>query len=240
MPTQLFLGNAIIQDGVDSFDCWRSRKEPIDVLNFTLKPQVSIKVENKAPTTLLLGLSGGILKPVFGGTIDRMVSPYRARDRMADMMQPVKQAFTNILPQEVLGYALKLKGIEKAELSPKQFPRKNFVADAPTFYDLILQVNRTWGVNYDGYFDVEQTFHWHERKEQSKLPVFAYGENIINLEFDGTAGTLLTVLVPEIEHSQLIGIEHPDVEVQEVLVDTVHHYTNDNGGLRTEIFFSVP
>lgn len=240
MPTQLFLGNSIIQDGINAFDCWRSRKEPIDVLKFTLKAQASAKVESKAPVTFLLGLPGGTLKPVFGGTIDRTASPYRARDTMVDMMQPVKQSFTDILPQEVLSYALKLKGVEKAELSPEQFPRKNFVADTPTFYDLVLQVNRAWGVNYDGFFDVEQAFHWHQRKEQSQLPVFAYGENIIKLEFDGQQGSILTVLVPDIEHSQLVGIEHPNVEATEALVDTVHHYTNNTGGLRTEIYFSIP
>lgn len=239
MPTQLLLGNSIIQDGVETFDCWRSRKEPIDVLTFTLKPQIGVKVTDQTPATFLLALPGGTLNPVFNGKIDRPASPYRARDKMAETIQPVRQAFDNILPQEVLSYALQQLGVHKMEFSAEKFIRKNFVASVLTFHDLVIQVNKAWGLDYDGYFDLKETFHWHRRTEQSILPVFAYGENIINLEFDGTEGRLLTILVPDLGHSQLIGIEHPAVDAQEALVDTVHHYANDTGGMRTEIFFSV-
>ena len=239
MPTQLLLGNSIIQDAVETFDCWRSRKEPVDVLSFTLR-QVGVTVADKAQTKFLLALPGGELKAVFSGAIDRVNPPYRARDKMGELMQqPVREAFQNVLPQEVLSYALQKFGVTKVSLTTKRFNRKNFVASVPSFYELINQVNIAWGVEYDGYFDMEETFHWHEQKQQNQLHVFAYGENIINIEFDGIQGTILTIPVPDIQHSQLIGIEHPEVEANEAIVDTVHHFTNSSGGLRTEIFFTA-
>lgn len=241
MPTQLIMGNSLIQDGISSFDCWRSRKEPIDVLQFSLKNQLQINVEKKAPVEFYLGLYGGEIKKVFKGYIENTTAPFLARDKMSDLMSnPIMQSFERVLPQEVLGFGLQKSGVNKMALSSEKFARKNFVAAAPTFYDLMVQVNKAWDVNYDGYFDLEESFHWHPPIEQSKLPVFSYGENIINISFDGTQGSLLTILVPELDHSQLIGIEYPNIPENEFMVDTVHHFTNDVGGLRTEVFFSIP
>lgn len=238
MPTQLILGNSIIQDGVASFDCWRSRKEPVDVLTWSFSSAVSMAVQAGAAVEFLVAYAGGELRKVFAGEVDQTSAPYRARDKMAGLMTPVRQSFEQVAPQEVFDYVLRPAGL-KSVMTAEKFARRNFVTSVPSFYDLIVQVNSAWGVQYDGYFDLQEQFNWRPREEQSTLPVFAYGENIIDLSFDGAQGSLLTLLYPDVEHSQLVAVEHPDIDA-EVLVDTVHHFTNDNGGMRTEIFFSLP
>jgi len=239
MNTVLDLGNSTIQNGIRTFDVFRSRREAIDTFVFTFREGLRLNVEAGTRAEFYVNLPGGEPKKVFHGSVDRARAPFRARDKMAELMKPINQAFINTVPQEVLNYVLQREGIGGAILSPQTFPKKNFVASAPSFYDLVLHVNKHWSAAYSGYFDLEGIFRWHSYEQPGKVPVFAYGENIIRLEYDGIEGRILTILVPEIDHSRLIGIEHPEVDVDEVLVDAVHHYTNDRGGARTEIHFSV-
>lgn len=240
MPTQIHIGNSLIQDGITTFDCWRSRLDPVDILEFNLFSGLGLVIEKGSPTDFWIANFGGKLTKVFAGQIDSVGSALRARDGMVEVLKtPVYQTFLNATPQEILSAGLQLAGITDFQLSSKVFPRRNFVAAVPSVHDLIKRINQAWEIGFDAYFDTERVFHWHERPAQSTLPVFAYGQNIISLDFDDTKGTLLTVGLPEIDHSMLIGIDHPSVPATEVLVDTVHHYQGEKGGMRTEIYFSL-
>lgn len=242
MPTQIHLGNALVQDGLETFDCWRSRVDPIDILTFTFLSGVGLTLSTGTPTELWIANYGGVLTKIFSGTMDSITPSYRARDNMVKILKTtICQTFLKATPQEIIGYGLRLAGIDidNAQLSLKAYERRNFVIAGPTVYDMIKQVNRAWGIDYDAYIDLNEKFHWHEQNEQLTMPVFAYGQNIIRLDFDDTLGTILTVGYPSLDHSMMIGIEHPNVPASEVLVDTVHHYMEKPGSLRTEIHFSL-
>ena len=240
MPTQIHIGNSLIQDGITTFDCWRSRLDPIDILEFSFYSGLDLVIEKGSPTDFWMANYGGSLTKVFAGQIDSLGSVIRARDGMVEVLKtPVYQTFLKTTPQEIISTGLQLAGITKFQLSPTVFHRRSFVAAVPNINDLIKRINQSWDLDFDAYFDIERVFHWHERPAQLTLPVFAYGQNIISLDFDDTKGTLLTVGLPNIDHSMLIGIDHPSVPATEVLVDTVHHYQGDKGGMRTEIYFSL-
>ncbi|GAB6173273.1 MAG: hypothetical protein QMC95_06560 [Desulfitobacteriaceae bacterium] len=241
MRTQIRIGNSLVQDGLASFDCWKSRLDPVDILEFSFRSGVQLDITDAAPTEFHFMDPSGTLQKVFQGQVDIVNSPYRARDKAVDFMKlPVYQTFFNVTPQEMILFALKRCGNRSAFLTPRDFPRKDAVSAAPNGFELVKQINRLWGTDYDPYFDEEEVFHWHELLDQKTMPLLAYGSNIISLEFDGTKGSLVTIGMPSITHSSYIGINHPDVPVSEALVDTVHHYTVSPGGIRTEVYFSIP
>ncbi|GAB6170790.1 hypothetical protein JCM15765_02680 [Paradesulfitobacterium aromaticivorans] len=240
MRTQIRIGNVLVEDGLTDFDCWRSRLDPVDILEFSFRPGAALSISNDAKTELWLTDPDGTLFKVFTGQIDRTSTPLRARDDAVILLDtPVYQTFLDATPQEVVAFGLRQAGIVSAQLTNWDFPRKDFIVAAPDVFNLIKQVNKYWSIAFLPYFDANETFHWHERSEQFTAPLFAYGKNIISLEFDGQRGSVLTIGIPSITHSTIIALEHPDVPHDEVLVDAVHHFMTETGGLRTELFFSL-
>ena len=65
---------------------------------------------------------------------------------------------------------------------------------------------------------------------------FEAGRNILSLVRRGSLWDLETVSAPFVRHSHHIQVVHPDVE-GEVEVARVRHLTNDQGFIRTHIYF---
>lgn len=65
---------------------------------------------------------------------------------------------------------------------------------------------------------------------------FESGRNILSLVRRGSLWDLETVSAPFVRHSNLIRIDHPNID-GEVEVERVRHFTNDQGFIRTHIYF---
>lgn len=239
MQTECTIGSAYLRNGLTDVDLWRSRKDPIGVLTFRLKPEAQWLEVGNDPITLRLGYEAGALWTVFTGTIDLPTGdPIRARDRMAQLAETkVVQTFLSATPQEILVFGLKKAGVQTYRMTTRAFPKRKFVASGESVTDMIRNVNRAWGLDFAPYCDAENLFVWDDLVPQEQLPVFAYGANIIDLDLDEDGGRLLTVGVPYLDHSQFIYIDHPELK-SEVLVDTIHHFSTEQETLRSEIFFS--
>jgi hypothetical protein len=244
MYSELYIGNAMIVNGLSHMDLWRSRKDPIGVLKFQLKDDVqNLTLTKGLQVELFFGYDPEETAKAFSGKLDLVDGlAARARDKMTDVIEAkLVQNFMRATPQEIISQVMRKADVKKYEITLASFPCYPFVASGDDGYNLIKKVNRKWQLDYDPYFDVNEVFHWHPKVEQDSLLVFKYGENIINLDFDGESqqGSLLTIGVPTADHSQLISLEHPKVPAAEVLVDTAHHFTDENGNLRTELIFSL-
>lgn len=241
MFSELVVGSTLINNGLVHMDLWRSRKQPADILEVTLDDRLqNLSIAKDQPAAFSFGYTADKISKVFAGTVDLADDLLlRIKDGMVPCLRTnIVQAFVNATPQEILSYGLRKAGVKKFSLSKSAFEKKNFIASDENIYELALSVNRSWGLNYDPHFDTDEIFHWHPRPDQNELFVFQYGENIIDIEFDGEIGRLLTIGLPFMDHSQLISIEHPEVDLNEALVDTVHSFYDGNK-LRTEIYFSI-
>lgn len=245
MYSELTVGNTTIRNGIWKLDIWHSRREPIDILEVALKSEVrGVQLQKDLPAVFWFGYTSDKVWKGFAGTSDLVDGAFmRARDRMVALRKTtVTKVFLNATPQEIITHVLGLAGVTRFSLSGKAFPpRASFVAAGEDVYRLVLMVNREWGCSFLPYFDNDDLFHWEEIQPQTELPLFAYGDNIIRLEFDESAGTgmLLTIGAPFVNHSARIGLQHPKVPAAEALVEAVHHFLTDRETLRTEIFFSL-
>ncbi len=240
MFSELVVGNTLINNGLTYMDLWRSRKQPADVLELVLSDRLTgVPIQQDQPAQFSFGYTVDGISKAFAGTVNFVDGlTVRIKDGMVSCLRTnIVQAFIEATPQEIISFGLRKAGIKKFSLSDLVFEKKNFIASGENVYELAQNVNRVWGLDFDPYFDVEETFHWHQRPDQEELYSFEYGENIIDIEWDGQLGRILTIGLPFMDHSQLISIDHPEVVLDEALVDTVHSFY-DGKKLRTEIYFS--
>jgi hypothetical protein len=191
---------------------------------------------------------------VFSGYVTEARSPhFLCKDEGVKLSKdPIVQTLQQVTPQDVIRFALGKAGITSMELDSTQYQRKDrFVIAGETAADLIRRVNTTWGLTHDYYFIAEK-FFWNPPKPVAG-PVYSYqyGENILSLEFatdrepqgqraagsTSGSGKLTTVVSPFINHSQEIEILWPEVKSTRFMTETVRHFLNENGALRTELYF---
>lgn len=245
-----------VRNFFNKMDVWLSRKEPADVAEFTLKTGLSaLGLAKEAPVEIWLGYDRSKTWRVFAGYVSEPRSPnYLCKDEALKLFKTdIVQSFQDVTPQDVIGFGLQKAGIKAFTLDNTFYPRKSgFVAAGENVSDLVKRVNATWGIVNDQYFDGDRRFYWAPPTPRAgAVYVYEYGQNIISLEFfaerepygqraagsTSAAGKLLTVASPFISHSQEIKIIWPEVKTARFMVETVRHFLNDKGSLRTEIYF---
>lgn len=252
---ELRVGDNKVRNQFDAFDLWLSRKEPADICDFTLRKGLpELGLAKDVPVEIWVGYDLENAYCVFSGYVAEPRHPrYLCKDEAVKLFRtPVVQTFLNVTPQDVIRSGLQQAGVTEFELDNTAYARKpRFVAAGENVSDLVRRVNATWGLGHDWYFKGKK-FYWNKPEPQPG-PVYSYqyGENIIDLEFftdrepqgqraAGTttgAGRLLTVVSPFVNHSQEIEIIWPEVKSTRYLVETVRHFLNENGALRTEFYF---
>jgi hypothetical protein len=193
------------------------------------------------PVTVYMGYREKGVWPVFSGKVEDIASERElviyAKDRMETLRQTrITKAFTDAVPKEVIKYALAKAGVNDYALSAKAFPRKhNFIAKDLTAIQVIKLVNKTWGINWDFYFEPEGKFFWGAWEESARYnngrpaATLEYGENILDLApSDNGTGILTTFLLPFIRHSNVILIRDSRFWDTEVLAK-VERVTYEHG-----------
>ncbi len=237
-------------------DVWLSRKEPADIAEFELITTIAeLGLAPDVPIELYMGYSMDSPFKVFSGYITEPRDPlYLAKDEALKIFRakPIS-TMLKVTPQDVIKFGLQQAGVTDFQLSEKVFtPKSRFIISGENVSDLVRRVNETWGIDYDWFFDAEGKFYWDEPvPKESEIYSYRYGENIIELDFDTDReiygqrklgkttglGRMLTVLSPFVGHSQEIEIIYPEVGDRRFMTETVHHFRNEQGSLRTEIFF---
>lgn len=251
---ELRIGNTSVIDQCSALDIWLYRKEPADVCEFALKTGLpDLGLVKDTPIEVHIGYSNDSWK-VFSGYVTEPHHPrYLCKDEAVKLFETkIIQTFLKAKPQDVIKHALTKAGITKMNLDPAAYTAKpRFVASGENISDLVRRINTTWQLTNDWYFD-DDTFVWMPNKPRTgDVYSYQYEQNIIDLTFStdrdakgqrsiGTtsgSGKLLTVVSPFVKHSQEVEIIWPEIKATRFMVETVHHFRNQNGGLRTELYF---
>lgn len=252
---ELNIGGSIAVRQFAAFDLWLSRKEPADLCDFTLKtglPDLGLAAD--VPVEISIGYNLEQKWTVFQGyVVEPQGTRFVCKDEGVKLFRnEIIQTFLDATPQDIIRFGLRKVGITGMDLDAKAYPAKpRFVASGETVSELVRRVNTTWGISNDWYISGKK-FCWGNKLRTDKpIYVFEYGENIIDLEFAADrepygqrkvgatsgAGKLLTVVSPFIDHSQEIQILWPEIKSTRFQVEKVRHFLNENGALRTEIYF---
>ena len=211
-------------------------------IRFTEQYEPKISLAKKDPAAIELGYNG-VMDEVFTGFVSK---PYNAggfvneitlKDEMLLLEETkINDTFLDTTPQEMLTYFLGKAGISKMKLSSKGYPkRKRLPIREQSVIEAINTVHAAWGIKKRFFFS-GGVFYWDEKPEQPKVYTFEYGVNIIALSRPGGVWELETVSAPFVRHSHKINVIHPKVS-GEVEVSKVVSMTNDNGFIRTKIYF---
>lgn len=168
---------------------------------------------------LWLGYRDKGLWPVFSGEIVdlsvKRVAVISARDAMERLRQiRITKTFLNSQPQEIIKFVLNRAGLTDAVLSGQTLPQKHtFVLAGANGIEAVKLVNRSWDlVDWRFYTDPGDRFYWgpwqeSDRYRQDEIVTFEYGKNILDLiPSDARTGSLLTILLPFLRHSEVIQI----------------------------------
>lgn len=242
---QVVIGPYVLQEGI-TFTSYSDPKTPYDWCRilFTEEFQGSIQVEEKAEVEVYAGY-GGSLQLFFKGLVAKNYNQAGAKDEILVKDYSLKLAetkvtntFLDVSPQELVQYSLQEAGIIEYELTDQVYRPKGVVSVIQkTVVEFLKEINALWNIQADSYFQLGK-FYWGMEPEQQDIYVFEYGSNIISLTRENSFWVLLTVSVPFIGHSQLIEVEHPYVS-GEFLVSRVSCFVNEDGWLRTKIWFQA-
>lgn len=211
-------------------------------IRFTGEYQPKITLARKDPAAIALGYNG-VMEEVFTGYVS---APYNGggysneitlKDEMLLLEETqINNTFLDTNPQEMLAYLLGKAGVSKMKLSPEGYPeRKRLPIRQMSVIQAINAIHAAWGIKKPFFFS-GGVFYWGEAPEQEKVYTFEHGVNILTLAREGGVWALETVSAPFVRHSHKINVIHPQIS-GEVEVVKVVSTTNDEGFLRTHIYF---
>lgn len=230
------------------FDVTSSCINPVDIAEIRIPIDDTVSAITKGMTVdIYQGYKEKGIWQLFSGTVvdvsKQQVITLYCKDRMKNLLgTKIIKAFTNVSPQEIVKFALMQAGITTFKLSSKQLARRHsFIANGINVVQVIKLVNKTWGLDWEYYFDPEGDFYygpWEESERYhagEEIIVFEYGQNIVDLKpsDDGT-GELRTIAVPFLRHSQIIKIVDRrfwDTEVFAKVLRVQYHYGEKRTGM---------
>ena len=196
----------------------------------------------KDPAAIELGYND-VLEEVFTGYVSKLyngggfINEINLKDEMLLFEgTQINGTFLDTTPQEMISYFLGKAGISKMKLASTGYPkRKRLPIRKMSVVEAINVVHAAWNIKPKFFFS-DGVFYWDEKPEQTKIYAFEYGVNILSLERTGGVWELTTVSAPFIRHSHKINVIHPKV-TGEVEVQKVVSMTNEDGFIRTKIYF---
>ena len=211
-------------------------------IRFTDRFKPEITLSRLEPAAILLGY-GGAFDEVFTGYV---VKPYSTGSSaneivLKDAMMlleglTVNETFLDTTPQEVIRYILAQAGLTELKLTSTVYPaRKRLSIRRQSGVQALDTVAAAWNIQVP-YFCSGGVFYWGEQPEQTMTYTFEAGRNILSLARRGSLWDLETVSAPFVRHSHRIQVSHPSIS-GEVEVVRVRHLTNDEGFIRTHIYF---
>ena len=236
-------GPYAFDQGVE-FEVYSSKSSYFDwaKIRFTEQYQPKITVARKDPATIELGYND-VMEEVFTGYVAQpyngggFVNEITLKDEMLLLEETqINNTFLDTTPQEMLAYFLGKASVSKMQLSAQGYPaRKRLPIRQMNVIEAINTVHAAWNIKQPFFFS-GAVFYWGVKPEQKKVYTFEYGVNILALTRMGGVWELETVSAPFVRHSHKINVIHPKVN-GEVEVSKVVSATNDEGFIRTKIYF---
>jgi hypothetical protein len=205
---------------IESFQVRSSRTNPIDCAEINIDAlDLSGTIAKGQPVQIWQGYREKGLWPVFSGSVadtqsKRLFTVY-CKDAMEQLRhQTITRSFVDTQPRDVIQYVLGVCGVSNYKLSARTLPRKHtFILAGKNGIEAIKLVNRSWGLDdWRFYFEPTGEFWWgpweeSERYQQGEIVTLEYGRNLLDLTpSDYATGTLKTIALPFVRHSELIKI----------------------------------
>lgn len=211
-------------------------------IRFTDRFRPEVTLSRLEPATILLGY-GGAFDEVFTGYVAKPYSTGSNANEIVlkDAMMllediTVNETFLDTTPQEVIRYILDQAGLTELKLTSMVYPvRKRLSIRKQSGVQALDAVAAAWGLQVP-YFFSGGIFYWGRQPEQPLTYSFEAGRNILSLARRGSLWDLETVSAPFVRHSHRVQVSHPSIS-GEVEVVRVRHLTNDEGFIRTHIYF---
>lgn len=223
-----------VYSSADSYFDWAK-------VRFTEKFRDKIAINRRDEASIQLGYHEQFVT-VFGGYV---VSPFSGVEQNEIVLKDdmilledtiITNTFLDATPQEILCFCLNKAGIQNVQLTTRIFPKKSVVPIRQKNVIAVIEaIHAVWGIK-ERFFFADGIFYWGQEPKQSYIYTFEYAENIISLRRADGLWELETVSAPFIRHSNLIRVNHPQVTGDFVVKKTVFR-TNDNGFIRTNIYF---
>lgn len=143
-----------------------------------------------------------------------------------------KGSFNNVTPHQLINHIFLKAGIPSSDivLSPENFIEMNhFWFKNDSFIDAIKKVDKAWKLN-TCLFMLGDKFYWNSRptkKPENLEPVFEYGENLYNVEYQSGQG--FAEVYPPVVDTQIFDnftIDKNDVPRAKFIVDEILHVDN--------------
>lgn len=233
------VGGYVFEEGIEIQICSaKASRSDWAKVRFTREFETKIQLEQAADAEIRMGYSG-VLDEVFQGYVAKRWTGGEIvlKDEMLVLESTgICETFQDAVPQEIIRFVLARCGITQMRLSEEVYPQRRLVPiPKQSAVAAIETVNAAWGLQIPFYF-AGGVFHWGTVPEQEQIYTFEYGVNILSLNRVGRMWELETVSAPFVRHSQMIRVEHPQVQ-GEVEVQKVLFTTNDAGFIRTFIYF---
>lgn len=236
-------GPYTFRQGIE-FEIYSSKTSYFDwaKIRFTEEYEPKISLARKDPAAIELGYNDA-LEEVFTGFVSKpyngggFVNEINLKDEMLLLEETeINDTFLDTTPQEMISYFLGKAGVSRMKLASTGYPRrKRLPIRKMSVVQAINAVHAAWNIKPRFFFS-GGVFYWDEKPEQSKVYTFEYGVNILSLERPGGVWELTTVSAPFVKHSHKINVIHPKV-TGEVEVSKVVSMTNEDGFIRTKIYF---
>lgn len=202
-----------ITEGIE-VECFSSREARSDWCNIELTSQLQgiITYEDMEEASVELGYDDDYDTLLLGYCKKNEGDYWKEiliRDAMIKIERTmVKGTFIECTPQDIIKYVLMQAGIADYILSDADYgKRETFIVNRQDGVKTIAQVNSTWGIDNDFFFQ-NNIFYWGCRPEQKTVYILEESENILSLEKYGDLYEIETFGVPWIHHSQEIEISH--------------------------------
>lgn len=223
-------------------ECFSSKEARSDWCKVELTTQLQgiITYEDMEKATVELGYDEDY-DMLLSGYCRRTTGDYwkeiMIRDAMIKLERSnIKGTFVDCTPQDVIRYVLAQAGITNYQLSDSEYGKKDtFIVNKQDGIKTIAQVNSTWGIDNNFFFQ-DEVFYWGCKPKQEDVYILEESENILSLKKYGELYEIETLGVPWIHHSQEIEVSHSKysgiVEVEKTIVKS-----DSSGYTRMYIYF---
>lgn len=221
------------------FDVYSGRATPVDLAEIELAEVPPGAIQKGMAVNIWQGYREKGLWQIFSGSVVDLSAQKALTIYCKDQAERLRttfitQAFSDIIPQEIVKFCLQRAGVTNYRLSARSFtPRHAFVVSGKNVLNVLRLVSQTWGLDdFSWYFSPEGDFYWGPweesgRQQQGEMVILEYGKNIIDLKpSDYGTGELTTIALPFLRHSHLIRIRDQRFWKREVTarIERIHYH----------------
>lgn len=236
---KISIGNYILSKGI-KFDVYSAKDSYYDWAKLTVLDQLLevLTLNKNDSVNIKIGYDEKFWD-VFSGSIEKdLKKDFVCKDNMLKLKEiKLTETFLNTDPIEIIKFGVARAGISNVQMKQVTFAKRpRFLVANKSILEMITQAHKTWDIDEKFFFTPEGAFCWGVNPSSDKTYSFVYGENVISLELKNKTWYLNTVAAPFIRHSCKIDVQHPKIKGTFEVI-SVHHYTTEEGYLRTELSF---